>query len=634
MNNNSTKVIDEEASKYLELLAIKTGRDIEKIMNEIEIKVDTFALVIANSVDMNEIDKEDDAGYFKSIFPMLENEVLKFANSFEDNYDFYVTFNTELTEDIEEILYVRDEDTKEYFQIPEVLTLEDMVESNEMLWYFGPINEKRGLWTEPYDDLFLERRLMTYSTPVLIDGTAIAVVGIDIEFTQFEELVNSIEVYDTGYAFLFDEEYHYLVHPLFKSHEDLMTVEDGQYAYMRELFDQGQTGIIKYEFFDQDKILGYYHLNNGWVVAMAPPYREAFKNVDQLRQSNIVVVLIGIGIAVVIMFVISHKFTHPIQELTKEIAVMGEGRLDASVSVHALNNRTEIGMLANSVESMRLALNEAFENIREQNETLEHRVEERTQELYALNQELVASMEALENMQAKYLISEKNALVRSMVSNIAHRMNTPIGTSITMISFLKGIDVKMDDTSKAQYEKSLELLIESQSEMKDVIEQMRYYLTTYDHIEMNEFDLERALNIVARTDVYNSPAYNMSITINYAGFNNITQSQKLITQLFRQLIDYSKKIRSSQEENEIILHVTVDYENIELIYCDQEFKMIEDASKMFDPYHMHSFSKGTMGLDLNLIGDLVTRGLSGEVTVRTTSECKNAIVITIPYKQT
>lgn len=629
MFDNTVEIIDEEASQYLELQAIKIGNDLEKVMSDLEIEINTFSLVVSNTLDLDQILEENDSDYFDEIKPALDEQVLEFAENFTNNYDFYIVFNTALTKDIEEILFVREEGS--YVQIDHLLTPEDMVESDEMNWYFGPINSKVGQWTEPYDDLFLDKRLMTYSAPIIIDDTVVAIIGIDLLFEQFEDMIESIQVYDSGYAFLFNKDYRYLVHPLFSYEDTLMDVEDGVYAYMKEYFDASDTGIIKYEFFDKDKILGFYRLNNDWIVAVAPPYNEVFKNVDYMKRNTSIIVFVGITIAVILLSIISHFLSAPIQSLSQQITAIGHGMLSHPISDKAINNKTEIGLLARSVEKMRQELSDAFTEIKKNNETLDHKVNERTQELYALNQELVASMETIENMQEAHLASEKNILVRSMVSNIAHKMNTPIGTSITLISYLSKLSSKLEGALLDQFNSSLDLLLNNQNEMKEVIEQMRHYLDPYDEIEYKDFDILKSFEIIIHEDKTTSRKFNQNVTIEVSGKNEVQHSQKHLNLLFKWLLEYSNKIKSNDERN-IHVQINTDTEVVEIIYYDPLIELIGEKERMFDPYHLHNFTDSKMGLDLNLIGDLVIRGLHGQIQISTIYEYENAVHIIVPLK--
>ena len=76
------------------------------------------------------------------------------------------------------------------------------------------------------------------------------------------------------------------------------------------------------------------------------------------------------------------------------------------------------------------------QQIRELNSTLESRVEKRTKDLKKSNAELWKAVTSLERAQKDLVHSEKMAALGALVAGIAHELNTPIGTAVTVSTSL------------------------------------------------------------------------------------------------------------------------------------------------------------------------------------------------------
>ncbi len=92
---------------------------------------------------------------------------------------------------------------------------------------------------------------------------------------------------------------------------------------------------------------------------------------------------------------------------------------------------------------------ELGEELRVLNETLEQRVEERTEEYERTNQSLLETIDQLERTRTELVHSEKLSALGSMVAGISHELNTPLGNAKLSVSTLRDRMQEISNSYKA-----------------------------------------------------------------------------------------------------------------------------------------------------------------------------------------
>ncbi len=115
-----------------------------------------------------------------------------------------------------------------------------------------------------------------------------------------------------------------------------------------------------------------------WVIMSELDEEEAFTEVDSLRD-GILYTLIGLALLVMIAaLVIARQITRPLKKLTTGARDLARGNMDADVSIRRSD---EIGILALSFRKMQESIKNLIDELKEINQNLENKVEERTQEI-------------------------------------------------------------------------------------------------------------------------------------------------------------------------------------------------------------------------------------------------------------
>jgi len=271
------------------------------------------------------------------------------------------------------------------------------------------------------------------------------------------------------------------------------------------------------------------------------------------------------------------------------------------------------------------------------NEHLEERVSERTKELQGTVDELNITQEQL-------IQSEKMASLGSLVAGVAHEINTPVGLSITGVTFLS------DET------KRLSELYEKQNMSKNDFEN---YLATNEKINKSVYlNLNRAAELIrsfkmvaADQSIENKHTFSLNERIEQIliSINNRVKHTKInikvicdknfyiygdpgvIIQVITNLIMNSFMHAFKEDEvGTIGIHAFEKNEYIYIVYTDSGKGIAQDVlPKIFDPFFTTNRESGGTGLGMHIIYNIVVSRLNGIINV--SSEVNHGVKFEIKF---
>lgn len=360
----SSKVIMKEAHKNILLAATSNVNELDQSIGHFENSVNVISSSIASTGDIISTlnDPEASERFLNSIDLLVKNV----AKTDENIESVFVYFRPDLTEDFKYVDYDRTEGTGTFSEITD-LRAEDYNERKDSnLWFYDVIDQKKSIWSHPFMDEKTNTELVNFSSPIISNNQVVGVVGVDIKFEDFKKLVNEIKVFDTGYAFLLNEEYDYLIHPTLTVNENIGTINNGQYKYIVDAIENNGSSILETFFGGENKLLGYARTINGYTLIVIAPVVEIYKDMHSLITLLIVILVIGILLSVIVAFLFGNRISSPIASLTGFINRTSEFDLveqNDNKNDSLDSRRDETGLMASSISKMRKALREIVQNI-------------------------------------------------------------------------------------------------------------------------------------------------------------------------------------------------------------------------------------------------------------------------------
>lgn len=364
----SAIVVEEEAREKMLFMAEneanRLNRTLEQIRNSVEDLATTSEALF--DFDMMIADKFYRKVYIERVSPVIK----QFAENTEGAMTAYLVINPDLTKDdvtneakLHQIIFSQDSEGK-YREIAPLTIDHFSPENEEVSWYYDALDAQEGVWSHPYFDSNLNKEVISYTIPVYKRGYPVAVLGMDIDFNLFKEAVNDIKVYETGHAFLVDDEFHFAVHKTFTVAQSLEEVENGAYHKVVEKMRQNNSDTVECHFEGEQRILSYSRLVDGHFMVITAPKIEILQRLADAEKVMFVLMGAGILVTAAIAFFIGKRISQPILMVTELVDRTAGLNLIYDSSFEQLGEyKDEIGKMAKAVFQMRASLREMVEDI-------------------------------------------------------------------------------------------------------------------------------------------------------------------------------------------------------------------------------------------------------------------------------
>ncbi len=363
----SSKAIMKEADEaLLHLAGVEEGK-IDEAFISIEHVVGGIKMAASQFYDHNLAAQDPD--YFDKYAPKADSMLKNYAEQMKGKIcNIYFTMDPGVTGDkVYDLLYTDQQENGQFIKAQDTFMEDFDPNDPEMDWYYAPIREGHGVWSDPYYWELFEKDVISYTEPVYDGDILLGVVGIDFSFEQFKNNILNLKLYDTGYAFFLNDDLHYLVHPIQEVGMDLHQV----YPEMATIIDNNDSKV--YDYVNNEgakKKIAFSHLSNGFVMAVGAPEKEILADISKIKYSVLFVLVIGIIFAILVALYISRKITKPILELSALIDQMADMDLRPNKRYDPLLNLTdETGIIARAVLQMYKKLREMVANIKESTDT-------------------------------------------------------------------------------------------------------------------------------------------------------------------------------------------------------------------------------------------------------------------------
>lgn len=196
--------------------------------------------------------------------------------------------------------------------------------------------------------------------PIKGDGAKnLGVIAIAMTLEDLSKTITKARIGETGFAILLDDKNRLIAHGKGAITSELQDFSGHPVLKMGNRFDPDSIVFVE----DGKKIVAYSQKTKlGWTLIVQQNHREAYAAADEAQRNAVLLLVITLILVMLIAFLLAHRLTTPIRNLTAIADEISRGNLGAEIKETSRSD--EIGALARAIERMGVSIQMAFEKLR------------------------------------------------------------------------------------------------------------------------------------------------------------------------------------------------------------------------------------------------------------------------------
>lgn len=328
----------DDADQLLHLTAETGAKNLDAYFESVQHSVETVAALVHDSFDgMTEDGLEEQVEHTRSLFGRI-------AYNTNGVLTYYFRIDPKVSDTVKGFWYVNQEGSG--FQEHQVtdISLYDTDDTSQLVWFTVPKATGKGVWLPPYHTENLGARVISYNVPVYWEDRFVGVIGIEIEYETLAREVNNISIYQTGYAFLLDEDGNFICHPQIDSeHQDSKKIAISDST--RFLGDDH----VEYVFDGVEKEAVWAPLRNGMRLYVTAPVSEIDSGWKGMIKNILVASLVILAISAAVVLDYSKSITQPLHDLTVAAKQVQNGNYESPLEY---DGNDEVGVLTRTFKQL------------------------------------------------------------------------------------------------------------------------------------------------------------------------------------------------------------------------------------------------------------------------------------------
>lgn len=290
------------------------------------------------------------------------------------------------------------------------------------------------------------------------------------------------------------------------------------------------------------------------------------------------------------------------------------------------------------------AQRQAEQELRDLNTQLEERIAKRTETLTQANRNLEAAVRSLKDAQDKLVQADKLASLGSLVAGVAHELNTPIGNGLMAVSTLaqrvrdfraqmaQGLRRSDLERLLSHVDTASDISTRNLARASELISSFKQVAVDQTSSQRRKFDLQQVVQEILLTLQPTYKHSHIQVTSDVPAGVVLDSYPGPLGQALSNLVQNAlTHAFAGRDSGRVMVHGTVDGESLCLTVEDDGVGIApENLGKVFDPFFTTRLGQGGSGLGLNIVHNIVTGLLGGEIEVRCPDRGGTVMAIRVP----
>jgi len=326
----TNNILHKDADVIIETKCQNEAAKIDEVLCSIKKSVQIMANYAL--AELEDVNKLSDDSYRHTYNEKMQHNYTNIASNTDGFIGYYIRYNPEkVAGNTVAGFYILSNDNGKTFNS---ITPTDLSNPGVAPWYDLPKNSGKAQWLSPYDKFNDGILLISYVMPLYVDHEFVGVVGMDVNFTLLASTVDTISVYEKGFAYLEDE--------------------NGEIVYLSKNAETGTHG-----YHDDTYTEAVVPLDNGMSLLIHADYDDIQKDRFSLFNTILIIFVVVLISFTFFTVIITNKITKPIKDLASAAEKLAEGDMDKIEELNYSAN-DEIGTLTTVFKSTAKILNKSM----------------------------------------------------------------------------------------------------------------------------------------------------------------------------------------------------------------------------------------------------------------------------------